>query len=268
MGDERLTSADAAEFLNVGVSTIKRWADEGVLPCLRTAGGHRRFERSALTEQAARTLAKSLSQTETARWTGTLLAGGSAHQVAGALHGARHRLGAWWRVARELGLVLAEIGRRWAEGDVSIVEEHSASERLTRGLTLVMESMPTPPDARCVLLLTAEGEEHTLGLALVELCAREVGWVSQWCGRGTPLAALEGTLSAKEIDLVAVSASTHSQDSEELAAQCTQLEELTEPKGTMLVLGGGGAWPSVPRYAVRVRHFEALHKLLLQRLAP
>lgn len=267
MSDERLTSAAAAEFLNVGVSTIKRWADEGVLPCLRTAGGHRRFERSALTEQAARALATSLSQTETARWMGTLLAGGSAHEVAGALHSARHRLGAWWRVSRELGLVLSEIGRRWADGQVSIVEEHSISERLMRGLTLVMESIPTPPDARRMLVLTAEGEEHTLGLALAELCAREVGWLSQWCGRGTPLAELKQTLSLGEIDLVAVSASPYARDAEELAAQCSRLEALTEPRGTMLVLGGGGAWPRAPRYGVRVRHFEALHKLLFQRLA-
>jgi MerR family transcriptional regulator, light-induced transcriptional regulator len=267
MSEERLTSADAAEFLNVGVSTIKRWADEGIVPCIRTAGGHRRFERSALTRHAARAIATNLSQTETARWVDTLLAGGSAHQVAGALHSARHRVGAWWRVARELGLVLAEIGRRWAEGELSIVEEHSVSERLMRGLTLVMESMPTPPNARCVLLLTAEGEEHTLGLALVELCAREVGWVSQWCGRGTPLSALEGTLNAKEVDLVAVSASTHSQDAKDLAAQCTQLEALTEPVGAMLILGGGGAWPSAPKVGIRVRRFEALHELLYQRLA-
>ncbi|MGB0591094.1 MAG: helix-turn-helix domain-containing protein [Myxococcota bacterium] len=267
MSEERLSSADAAEFLNVGVSTIKRWADQGIVPCVRTAGGHRRFERSALVAHASRALATNLSQTETAQWIDTLLGGGGAHQVAGALYSARHRLGSWWRVARELGLVLAEIGRRWSEGELSIIEEHSASERLVRGLTLVMEAIPTQTQGRHVLLLTAEGEEHTLGLVLVELCAREVGWTSQWCGRGTPIMELKGALAGGDIDLVAVSASPFAHDPEDLALQCAQLEALTEPYGTMLILGGGGAWPSVPKHGIRVRRFEALHRLLYQRLA-
>ena len=264
MGQDHLTSADAAEFLNVGVSTIKRWADEGIVPCIRTAGGHRRFERSVLIQHAARALATNLTQSETARWIDSLLAAGDAHRVAGALHGARNRLGSWWRVARELGLVLAEIGRRWADGELSILQEHSASERLSRGLTLVMASLPTAPDARRILLLTAEGEEHTLGLSLVELCAREAGWASHWCGRGTPLSELWGMLQTEKIDMIAISASPYALDAESLAEQCTALEALTEPRGIELVLGGGGAWPASPKYGLRLRRFEALHKLLAQ----
>ena len=265
MANDHLTSADAAEFLNVGVSTIKRWADDGIVPCIRTAGGHRRFERSVLMQHAARALATNLSQSETARWIDALLSGGSAHQIAGALHGARHRLGSWWRVSRELGLVLAEIGRRWAEGELSVAQEHSASERLSRGLTLVLASLPTAPDAPRALLLTAEGEEHTLGLTLVELCAREAGWMSHWCGRGTPFTELGRTLIDEKIAMVAVSASPFALEVEALADQCDRLEAICEPVGVTLLLGGGGAWPASPRYGIRVRRFEALHHLLTQR---
>ena len=35
--------AAAADRVGVTVSTLKRWADEGRLPCLKTRGGHRRF---------------------------------------------------------------------------------------------------------------------------------------------------------------------------------------------------------------------------------
>jgi len=38
-----LTTRQAAKHLGVGTTSIKRWADEGVLRCERTAGGHRRF---------------------------------------------------------------------------------------------------------------------------------------------------------------------------------------------------------------------------------
>ena len=43
MSDQRLTSTRVAALLGVTASSVKRWADEGLLACERTAGGHRRF---------------------------------------------------------------------------------------------------------------------------------------------------------------------------------------------------------------------------------
>jgi len=39
-----MTTRAVADLLGVGVSSVKRWTDEGKLVCVRTAGGHRRFE--------------------------------------------------------------------------------------------------------------------------------------------------------------------------------------------------------------------------------
>ena len=41
-----LTSGEAAAVLQVVPQTIIRWANDGTLPCTRTAGGHRRFRES------------------------------------------------------------------------------------------------------------------------------------------------------------------------------------------------------------------------------
>ncbi len=38
-----MTTREAANRLGVGATTVKRWADEGVLACVRTRGGHRRY---------------------------------------------------------------------------------------------------------------------------------------------------------------------------------------------------------------------------------
>jgi excisionase family DNA binding protein len=41
--DDMLTVAEAADFLDVHASTIRRWADAGGLPTFRTPTNHRRF---------------------------------------------------------------------------------------------------------------------------------------------------------------------------------------------------------------------------------
>ena len=52
-----LRSAEAAAILQVSPKTVARWAQQGLLPCQRTLGGHRRYP-----EPAIRALAASLAQ--------------------------------------------------------------------------------------------------------------------------------------------------------------------------------------------------------------
>jgi len=43
-----LTLGEAARLLGVAQSTMRKWADQGVVPAIRTHGGHRRFRRGDL----------------------------------------------------------------------------------------------------------------------------------------------------------------------------------------------------------------------------
>jgi len=43
-----LDLSEAAEFLGVHFTTLRRWADAGQAPCIRTPGGRRRFRRGEL----------------------------------------------------------------------------------------------------------------------------------------------------------------------------------------------------------------------------
>ena len=43
-----LDLAEAARFLGIHFTTLRRWADDGKVPCVRTPGGRRRFTRSDL----------------------------------------------------------------------------------------------------------------------------------------------------------------------------------------------------------------------------
>jgi excisionase family DNA binding protein len=48
-----LRSAQVAEILQVSPKTVARWAQQGLLPCQRTLGGHRRYPEPAIRELAA-----------------------------------------------------------------------------------------------------------------------------------------------------------------------------------------------------------------------
>lgn len=255
---DTLTTTQAAKLAAVAPSTVKRWADQGILPSTRTAGGHRRFERSAV-ERFLRGLAAT-SPADDAPIQGWIrcLIGQRRHEIDGRLLEARWRLGAWYRVADELGGVLTGLGEAWARGHVSVAQEHLASEALARALGRVGESLPASSGGpRCVLSCPGE-EEHTLGLSLAELCLRELGWTSVWLGRRTPPEEVVRVVAAEPVAMVALSASAWSSDPERLAETVAEIGAACRERGADLVLGGQGAWPAAPPCGVRLDSFAAL----------
>jgi len=49
-----LTPREVARVLQVSPKTVSRWADLGLIPCLVTLGGHRRFSRADVEEAVRR----------------------------------------------------------------------------------------------------------------------------------------------------------------------------------------------------------------------
>jgi excisionase family DNA binding protein len=259
-----LTPAEACALAGVAPTTLKRWADAGILAHVKTAGGHRRFLRADLERfLSRRTRIEPETSPEANPWVAKLV-GGPAHEVEAELLRARARFGSWHQVAEELGGVLVEIGARWQRGELSLVDEHIASERLARALARIGEALPSRPGAPRALLACLGGEEHALGLALVELCLRELGWTTLWAGPRTPLADLERILDGMQLEMLALSASQGSSDADELAAATRALEEACAARGIALALGGLGAWPESPRYAHRFREFEGFHRFTVE----
>ncbi len=255
MGSEILTSAEVARILGVTPGSVKRWADQGLLRCERTAGRHRRFERTEVERFLLRQSGSGDGPAE--RWVDLLLTEPDVLALQAALLEDRARLGSWWRVAESMGPVLGEIGSRWEMGSLSILEEHLASERLGRALARVAESLPPRPGAPRMLLVTAEGDDHTLGLSLAELCAREFGWHALWSGRVTPLAEVVALVAAGAAEAVAVSASPVC-SAGDLLAQTERLASICRAGEVALALGGSGPWPQWLPYGDRVRDFATL----------
>ncbi len=259
-----LTTTEVAAAAAVAPSTIKRWADQGILPFSRTAGGHRRFERFAidrlLREQPA---AISSSDPVTTDWVRCLV-DGRRHEIDGGLLEAKARLGSWWRVADELAVALVEVGNRWACGRLTIAEEHVASDALARALARVGDALPIRLDGPRCLLACAGEDEHTLGLSLAELCLRELGWTPLWLGRCTPVEEVVRLVRGGRAAMVALSASALLGDEQALRAITGEVGAACKERGVGLLLGGAGAWPSPPSYGVRVTSFAAFHDYLAE----
>jgi len=260
--EETLSTAKAARLLEVGPSTVKRWADEGMLPCIRTAGGHRRFRRGDIERFLGERGGVDEGLIDV--WLDVLLGDEDQHRVGALLLAARAEHGAWWRVADAMGPVIEELGQRWAGGRITVLQEHMASERLARGLACnsCAQDLAVVPESPCCLLLAADGDEHTLGLSLAEICLREAGWSCRWAGRRTPADDVEAVVSRGQIQMVALSASAASTDARKLGRQYRELVEAARPRSVMIVLGGSGAWPEDPSYGHRLRSFRELSRLL------
>jgi len=242
--DHLITSAEAAKLAGVGATAIKRWADSGLLPCVKTVGGHRRFRRSDVERLVRRA-------DDWQDWLDLLVRGTDVHVVHARLLEERGRRGAWHEVADALGGLLTEIGRRWQAGELSVLEEHLASGRLQRALAAVSDTLPVSPLAPRALLATAEGDEHTVGISLAELTLREAGWQTESAGSRTPVGEIVERLGRGGVRMVALSASVSSADEARLKAEVDALAGVCRSNGVELVMGGQGAWPSHPSHGVR-----------------
>jgi MerR family transcriptional regulator, light-induced transcriptional regulator len=251
-----LSTQDAARLAGVGPTSVKRWADEGLLECRKTAGGHRRFERRALERFLREHGAPAEERTP---WVDLFLESGS-YGLKSALFDARGRLGAWHRVADEVAPAITELGARWECGDVSVLDEHVASERISRALAHVAEALPVGERGPTCLLACADGDEHTLGLSLAEICLREAGWGTIWAGRRTPVTDIVAAVERGSFDMVALSASSSSAEPRTLARQAKAVAAACKGQGIPLAVGGSGAWPEKLEGAERFSAFAPFHE--------
>ena len=259
MTQKLLTSAEVAKILGVTAVSVKRWADMGLLRTARNVGNTRRFDpvevERFLKDQTGAVQPDHGPDVE--GWLELLLSECDSHQLLATIYAERARLGAWWKVAESFSAVLEEIGERWTEGTLSILEEHLATERLARVLAQVADQLPSRAGAPRLLLTTAEGEEHTLGLSLAEIVIREHGWPVLWAGRRVPLSEIVAHVASGSVDAVAVSASSVA-DPGDLLAQTERLGAICRAGEVHLLLGGSGPWPEWIPYGARVVTFQEL----------
>ncbi len=99
------------------------------------------------------------------------------------------------------------VGEGWHEGRWTVSEEHRATQTLIRALEDVAPA-PSPTDriGPTAVLATVEGEQHAIGLILLEHLLREGGWSVAYLGQSVPVDDLVRYVARERCDLVALSA--------------------------------------------------------------
>jgi MerR family transcriptional regulator, light-induced transcriptional regulator len=89
-----------------------------------------------------------------------------------------------------IGPVLADIGQAWAEGRITIADEHLASNYLRQRLLMWMMNGPSARPVRPVVLACAPGEYHEGSLLMLGVLLRRGGWPVAYLGQNVPFADL------------------------------------------------------------------------------
>ena len=163
--------------------------------------------------------------------------GGRAHQLLDELF-AEFTLNA---VLRDVLLpCLRQIGDGWAGGDVTVAEEHFASQLIRDRLLGLARDWDHGRGPRALLACPA-GERHDIGLICFGLVLSRSGWRITFLGPDTPDTALAEAVATLSPDLIVLTATTED-----------RFTSITEPLHALaadveLVLAGAGATRDVAR---------------------
>ena len=261
-----LSSAAAARALGVGVSSVKRWTDEGELESIRTPGGHRRYTTRALYRFAAlrdlrtdRLPAPKEPPPQRADITlFDALVKGDRAAVEDLVN---PRVSSLAKRAtfldRVVGDALREIGYRWERGTLSVEQEHRASHMIADAVDRLRPQKLNGRGKRVVLVCPPD-EWHELPLRLVRLIFEWSGWQTEMHGASLPWPESALAVSSLRPAMIAFSARSRepfqSDEFRQLVQQCRK-------RGTTVIVGGewarGGLGEAEGYYRFRtLRGFE------------
>jgi len=101
---------------------------------------------------------------------------------------------------------MAEIGEGWYASDISVQQEHYASELVARKLQALIDSAPQSFHPQKALISCPPGEFHTIAPLALNLLLRYRGWEIIYLGADVPLPQLEESLNSIQPSLVIMTA--------------------------------------------------------------
>lgn len=259
-----LSTQVVAGLLTVAETTIKRWADEGELACIRTPGGHRKFLLRDVAQFAEKkgysiggVAPPPLSAAEVEKlefglhtknyskisdvFFQEVLQADRKGLVEFLLHVAHHDVRIATIADEVVRPAFLRIGELWENGKLEVSQEHRSSEALIEALARVRPSLHRKPwnglTAACAV---AGGDQHDIGLRWLASTLEAEGWRVHFLGSDTPFDALNSFIRAIAPDLVCVSF-TMMKRKNDLINGLRSVGRVTKSLVAKFVVGGGVA---------------------------
>jgi excisionase family DNA binding protein len=206
-----VSTAQVSCALGVGVTTVKRWVDGGILPAHRTAGGHRKLLLAdvlrlvrendfPLLDLARLQPALSGGAVEENERSGALFAAlrrGDAEATRALIESAyRGGMKAATLADGVLTPALRRIGDDWEAGRLDVMHEHRATQICSESLYALKNILlaQAARDRPLAVGGAPEGHLHALASQLIELVLLEAGWAPVNLGPNTPFASFRRAL--------------------------------------------------------------------------
>jgi methylmalonyl-CoA mutase cobalamin-binding subunit len=97
------------------------------------------------------------------------------------------------------------IGEAWMRGELQVFEEHLYTEQIQVALHAAINAFPRQTGAPRILLTTFPGEQHGIGLLMVEALLVPEGAQCISLGTQTPIEDIRGAALAHKVHIVALS---------------------------------------------------------------
>ena len=257
-GAAQLRIGELARRTGVATELLRAWERRyGLFTPERTAGGYRLYSEDDVqrVRRMRELLGTGLSAAEAARQAGSeppalaevapaAAAAAELHRALeqlddAAAHAAFDRLLADYSTRAVLGGVvlplLHELGAGWERGEISVAQEHFASN-LLRGRLLGLARGWDRGSGRRAVLACPPGERHDLGLVIFGLSLRELGWRITFLGADTPPDTIVEIVERLEPEALVLAVT----DPARLAGVADTVGRLRETATTVWV-GGAGA---------------------------
>ncbi len=255
-----ISTKKAADIFNVNVSTIKRWSDNGILKCHKTAGGHRKFSIEDIKIHAEElnlvisdflilnssvNLVKDISDRKTAKLIKALerllLKGDSKKAEHFLYHLYLNNLSIQEIFDNIVSPCMKNIGLKWLDNLLKIEDEHIASKALIDALYSFEKNITSiKSNGKKAICVCIENEFHEIGILCVKITLEHLGWKVIYPGSDLPIKSLSDLIKKIKPDLVCLSVKGNY-----MKNKVSEIIELSVKNKIMIVNGGNPDLKSV-----------------------
>jgi len=270
MKQKLLTSAEVADIINVNVSTVKRWTDNGQLKCTRTPGKHRKYEIQNIIDFAE----NNSIEISTFKIFSKKKNENIDKRVSFAIYTEDYESLArtYYRYIFNVNKTkaenflkilyiskiplekifdnviapsLKEIGEQWHNKKVGIEREHLATNIALHSVIKLQDVIKEKKANGLVSICGClENESHNIAITCINILLEAEGWQSYLLGNNTPAKSIIESIIFYKPRLVCIS-STFIKDKIKFTEDINSIYEQTKINGSYLAVSGASLTQSV-----------------------